>query len=80
VQTNLDLTISEKGVINPTAELAPVTPADAVFTLGLGVSGSSEATRTNKVMSFNTVAELRALDRCDKELRGGPTSKRSEIE
>jgi hypothetical protein len=79
VQTNLDLTISEKGVINPTAELAPVTPADAVFTLGLGVSGSSEATRTNKLMSFNTVAELRALHRCDKELRGGPMLLQSDL-
>jgi hypothetical protein len=72
IQTDLNLTISEKGELSPTAELTPVSPANAVFTLGLGVNGSSQATRTDKIMSFNTVAELRALHRCDPRLRGGP--------
>jgi hypothetical protein len=75
VQTDLDLTLTEKGEIIPSAELTP----NPVFTLGLGVSGSSEATRTDKLMSFNTVAELRALGRCDAGLRGGPMLLQSDL-
>jgi len=75
VITNLALTIAEKSAANPTAELLPVSPASAVFTATLGVSGSAEATRTDKIQSFITIAELRALNqrgKCDPRLRGGP--------
>jgi len=75
VITNLGLTISEKSVAHPTAELLPVSPPSAVFTAALGVSGSAEATRTDRIESFITIAELRALNRkgkCDPQLRGGP--------
>jgi hypothetical protein len=75
VITNLGLTVSERSAANPTAELLPVSPASAVFTASLGVSGSAEATRTDRVESFITVAELRARNKrgkCDPQLRGGP--------
>lgn len=78
IQTNLTLTVSEKGEIAPNATLTP-NPASAVFSLGLGLNGSSEATRVNKIMSFNTVAELKALDRCDRDLRGGPSLLQSDL-
>jgi hypothetical protein len=79
IQTNLDLTISEKGELSPSADIMPVSPANAVFTLGLGINGSSQATRTDKIMSFNTVTELRALHRCDPRLRGGPWLLQSDL-
>ena len=72
VITSLALTISEKSAANPTVELLPVTPATAIFTASLGISGSAEATRTDKIDSFITVAELRALNRngkCDPRAR-----------
>ncbi len=73
VQTDLNLTISEKGELAPSANIMPPSPASAVFSLALGVNGSSEATRIDKISSFNTVAELRAAHRCDRRLReGGP--------
>lgn len=74
VITNLGLTISERSAANPTADLLSVSPS-ALFTASFGVHGSAEATRTDKIESFITIAELRALNRngkCDPRLRGGP--------
>jgi len=82
VITNLGLTVSERSAANPTAELLPVSPASAVFTATLGVSGSAEATRTDRIESFITVAELRALNKrgkCDPLLRGGPFLLQSDL-
>ena len=72
ILTDLNLQIVEKGEVKPSVGLSPPSPASAVFTLGIGLNGSSEATRTNSIKSFDTVSQLRKLQRCPPELRGGP--------
>jgi hypothetical protein len=64
VQIALNLTMIEKGALNPAGVYAPVSPISTVFTLGVGGELSSEATRTEKLNSFFTVQELRRLKRC----------------
>jgi hypothetical protein len=59
VDTLLNLQVSEKSTLAPTADLLPASPANAVFSVGLGVNGSAEATRTNSVESFSTVGAAR---------------------
>jgi hypothetical protein len=72
IDTLLNLQISEKSSLSPSADLMPSSPASAVLTVGLGVNGSAEATRTNSVESFSTVAEFKAAGRCVAAQRGGP--------
>jgi hypothetical protein len=80
VQMTLNLTIIEKGTLNPTVDWMPPSPASAVFTLGTGGTLSSEATRTDKLSSFFTVAELRRLGPCTREERpGGPFLLQSDL-
>lgn len=80
VQMTLNLTIIEKGALNPRVDWMPPSPASAVFTLGAGGTLSSEATRTDKLTSFYTVAELRKLGRCTREERpGGPFLLQSDL-
>lgn len=57
-QIALTLTIEEKSVINPLAVWTPATPANAVFTLGGSALLSADATRTDKVNFYYTVADL----------------------
>lgn len=64
VQIALNLTMVEKGALNPAGIYAPVSPISTVFTLGVGGELSSEATRTEKLSSYYTVQELRRLGRC----------------
>jgi hypothetical protein len=64
VQIALNLTMVEKGSLNPAGVYAPVSPISTVFTLGVGGELSSEATRTEKLNSYFTVQELRRLGRC----------------
>ena len=72
VQVTLNLTMVEKGILNPTGLRTPVTPINSVFTLGVDATVSSEATRTEKLSAYYTVRELRKLGRCVPEARGGP--------
>jgi hypothetical protein len=72
VQINLDLTIVETGAVNPNVNWMPPSPASAVLGLGAGLNLSSEATRTDKLGMFYTVAELKRLGPCLPEARGGP--------
>jgi len=72
VDTLLNLQVSEKSSLAPSANLMPASPASAVLTVGLGVNGSAQATRTDSIESFSTVAEFKAAGRCLPEQRGGP--------
>jgi hypothetical protein len=70
VQIALNLTMVEKGALNPAGVYAPVSPISTVFTLGVGGELSSEATRTEKLSSYYTVSELRRLGRCRSRANG----------
>jgi hypothetical protein len=72
IQTTLTLTNDEKGAIAPGASWTPLSPAEAVFTLGAGVSFSSDATRMNVINSYYLASDLRTT-RCSDEARpNGP--------
>ncbi|WP_246688951.1 hypothetical protein [Mesorhizobium sp. WSM4310] len=58
VEVALNLTIVERTSVNPTAVLAPASGPSSVFTLAGGLTGSAEATRTQKTNVFFTVADL----------------------
>jgi hypothetical protein len=73
VQISLTLTTDEKGSLNPSVNVLPPGPASSIFNLGLGATLSSEAQRVDKIGSFFSVSELRALQACRPEDRNrGP--------
>ena len=59
-QIALNLTIDEKGELNPTANWLP----NAIFGLGGGIDVSSDATRNDTINTYHTIAQLRALKAC----------------
>lgn len=79
VDTLLNLQVSEKSSVAPTADLMPTSPASAIFTAGLGVNGSAEATRTDSIESFSTVAEFKADGPCLPQQRGGPWLRQNDL-
>jgi hypothetical protein len=54
-------TIVEKTSVAPSVLWMPPSPASSVFTLSAGISGSTQATRIEKMNFFYTVAELYGL-------------------
>jgi hypothetical protein len=58
VQSTLTLELNERGEANPSFAWSPLSPASAVFGLAGGVSVSTEATRTNSVVSYYSVAQI----------------------
>jgi hypothetical protein len=80
VDTLLNLQISEKSSLSPSADLLPASPANSILTVGLGINGSAEATRTDSIESFSTVADFKAAGRCVPEQRsGGPWLLQSDL-
>ncbi|MCH4558636.1 hypothetical protein [Mesorhizobium jarvisii] len=71
VQSLLSLTIAEKVSVSPSANWMPHGPVSTVFNLSGGGSLSSEATRIDKLNTFNTVKELRDMGPCDSKGRPG---------
>jgi hypothetical protein len=64
VAMQLTLTIDEKGSLSPSAVWTPPNPMTALFTLGGGISASSDATRID-VYNYNyTVKDLYAQGPC----------------
>lgn len=57
-EMTLTLTIDEKSSIGPNATWMPPSPASAVFTLGGGLGGSADATRTEKMSFYYLVPTL----------------------
>lgn len=64
MQMALTLTVEEKSVLNPVTVLTPPSPASAVFTLGLGASGTADATRKETLNFYYTVDQLRSGKPC----------------
>jgi hypothetical protein len=64
VQLTLTLTIEEKSTVSPTALWTPHTALSSLFTLGGGVSGSADATRTDKMSFYYLVKDLIARPYC----------------
>jgi hypothetical protein len=64
VQTDLMLAVDEKGGISPSASLLPPSPVNALFSLSLGATASSEARRISKFGQTITVAEIRKRGKC----------------
>jgi hypothetical protein len=58
IQTTLTLTYDEKGALAPGVSWAPPSPANSIFTLGAGLTLSSDATRTNKIDGYYLVSDL----------------------
>jgi len=58
VEVATDLTVTESSTVNPTGLFAPVSPANAVFTLGGGISGAAASSNENKFNVFYPLAAL----------------------
>jgi hypothetical protein len=71
VQLTLNLQVEEKSSVNPVVNWLPPSPANAVFNLSAGGTLSADATRTDKLNSYFTVAKLRRLGPCDPATRPG---------
>lgn len=71
VQITLSLQVEEKSSVNPVVNWLPPSPANAIFNLAAGGTLSADATRTDKLNSYFTVAQLRALGPCEKSARPG---------
>jgi hypothetical protein len=67
----LNLQVEEKSSANPVVNWLPPSPASAVFNLSVGGTLSADATRQDKLNSYFTVAQLRALGPCDPKTRPG---------
>jgi hypothetical protein len=61
IQSTLQLTIDEKSAINPVVSWLPpgLGQPSQIFSIGGGVTYSNEATRIDKLNSFNTVQQFR---------------------
>lgn len=70
-QVTLTLNIVENSSVNPVVNWMPPSPATAVFNLGTGATGSSTATRENKLKFYYTVRELLARGPCSEDSRPG---------
>ncbi len=57
-EVGLTIQMEEKSTASPTALWAPVSPVTSVFTLSGGFTGSSDATRVDKVNYYYKVSEL----------------------
>jgi len=74
VEIALTLTTDEKGSLNPVISWLPTgTPStpSSIFSLNLGAALSSDAQRVDKISTFFSVAELRALRACPPGRRQG---------
>jgi hypothetical protein len=74
----LDLDITEKTTIAPSATWSPPPGNFLTFTLAGGISGSSQAERIDKLHSFFTVKEVLRAGPC-KERSGGPMLMQSDL-
>lgn len=60
----LNLQVDEKSIVAPATNYLPKSPATSVFNLNAGLTGSAELTRQDKLNSYYTIAQLRALGPC----------------
>ena len=64
-EMTLTLTIDEKSSLNPTLTWLPPSAASAVFTLGAGLGGAADASRTDKMSFYYLVPTLLNEPYCD---------------
>ena len=74
VQLTLTLTVVEKSTLSPNGVYMPVSPVTSVFTLAGGATGSAEATRTDTLNYFYSVANLKRAAPCGFKPAGPPNS------
>lgn len=80
IQMSLQLTIDEKGILNPTGNWLPPSPANSIFNLAVGGTVSTEAQRINKIGAFFLVADLKKLGPCPPQYRNrGPFILQSDL-
>ncbi|KRQ15330.1 hypothetical protein [Bradyrhizobium manausense] len=80
VQISLQLTIDEKGILNPTGNWLPPSPANSIFNLAAGATVSTEAQRVDKIGAFFLVSELKKLRACPPQDRNrGPFILQSDL-
>lgn len=70
-QMTLTLTIDEKSSLSPSVTWKPPSPASALFTLGAGVSGNADATRTDKLGFYYLVPYLLNQPYCTRGVQQG---------
>jgi hypothetical protein len=70
-QTTLTLQVEEKSTLNPTANWIPPNPMTALFNLLFGGSLSGDAFRQEKLNSYNTIQQIKALGPCGSDRPGG---------
>jgi hypothetical protein len=70
-QMTLTLTIDEKSTLAPNTVWMPVSPTNAVFTLGAGVSGAADATRTDKLSFYYLISDLLKASYCTRGVQQG---------
>jgi hypothetical protein len=63
-EVTLTLTIDEKSSLAPTVTWMPLSPASAVFTMGAGLGGAADATRTEKMSFYYLVPALLSQPIC----------------
>jgi hypothetical protein len=64
VQIALSLQVEEKSSLNPAVNWLPLSPPTRVFNLLFGGTVSADATRQDKLNSYYTVQQMRALGPC----------------
>ena len=80
VQMSLQLTIDEKGIVNPTGNWLPASPVTSVFNLAGSATLSTEAQRIDKIGAFFLVSELKRLRACPPQDRNrGPFILQSDL-
>jgi hypothetical protein len=73
-EMTLTLTIDEKSSLAPNVTWMPPSPASAVFTLGAGLGGSADATRTEKMSFYYLVPSLLSEPYCATGVQQGDDS------
>jgi hypothetical protein len=72
VQTTLRLTYDENGAVAPSILWSPPSPATSIFSLGSGLTFSSDATRVNTINAYYLVSELERAKCSDEARPDGP--------
>ena len=80
VQMSLQLTIDEKGILNPSGNWLPPSPANSIFNLAVSGTVSTEAQRIDKIGAFFLVSEMKKLQACPPQDRNrGPFILQSDL-
>ena len=79
VQTTLTLTYDENGELAPNILWSPPSPATSIFSLGSGLTFSSDATRINTINAYYLVSDLERAKCSDEARPDGPFLLQSDL-